>query len=55
MSDMINQAKIIPVLDIMGGLVVHGVAGEREKYKPVSGSWVLFVVPPFKQSTFYGL
>jgi phosphoribosylformimino-5-aminoimidazole carboxamide ribotide isomerase len=37
MSDMINQAKIIPVLDIKGGLVVHGVAGEREKYKPVSG------------------
>jgi phosphoribosylformimino-5-aminoimidazole carboxamide ribotide isomerase len=32
-----NQARIIPVLDIMDGIVVHGVAGEREKYKPVSG------------------
>jgi phosphoribosylformimino-5-aminoimidazole carboxamide ribotide isomerase len=37
MSVMINQAKIIPVLDILNGIVVRGVAGEREKYKPVSG------------------
>jgi phosphoribosylformimino-5-aminoimidazole carboxamide ribotide isomerase len=34
---MTNQAKIIPVLDILNGVVVRGVAGEREKYKPVSG------------------
>lgn len=37
MSGMIEQAKIIPVLDIKEGIVVHGVAGEREKYRPISG------------------
>lgn len=27
--------RIIPVMDIMGGKVVHAIAGERESYKPV--------------------
>jgi len=30
--------EIIPVLDIMNGLVVHAVAGRREEYKPVRDS-----------------
>jgi len=30
--------EIIPVLDIMGGLVVHAVAGRRDEYKPLRGS-----------------
>ena len=28
--------KIIPVLDLMGGLVVHAKAGAREHYRPIS-------------------
>lgn len=28
--------KIIPVLDLMGGLVVHAVKGRRENYRPLS-------------------
>ena len=27
--------QIIPVLDILGGVVVHGVAGRREQYRPI--------------------
>lgn len=27
--------QILPVLDLMHGVVVHGVAGEREKYRPI--------------------
>lgn len=27
--------KIIPVIDVLGGLVVHAVRGERQHYKPV--------------------
>jgi phosphoribosylformimino-5-aminoimidazole carboxamide ribotide isomerase len=27
--------KIIPVLDVMGGLAVHGKSGKREEYKPL--------------------
>lgn len=30
--------EIIPVLDVMGGLVVHAVAGAREEYRPIRGS-----------------
>lgn len=30
--------EIIPVLDIMNGLVVHAIAGRREEYKPLSES-----------------
>ena len=40
MNGMMTQARIIPVLDIMDGIVVRGVAGEREKYQPVSGKVV---------------
>ena len=27
--------RVIPAIDLMGGVVVHGVKGEREKYRPV--------------------
>ncbi|MHA1861803.1 MAG: HisA/HisF-related TIM barrel protein, partial [Candidatus Ranarchaeia archaeon] len=27
--------KVIPVLDILNGLVVHGIQGKREKYRPI--------------------
>ncbi len=30
--------EVIPVLDIMNGLVVHAIAGRREKYKPLRRS-----------------
>jgi len=30
--------KIVPVLDVMRGLVVHAVEGVREKYRPISNS-----------------
>jgi len=32
------RIKIVPVLDIMKGLIVHAVAGIREKYKPLTNS-----------------
>lgn len=27
--------RVIPVIDLMGGIVVHGKMGERKKYKPI--------------------
>ena len=27
--------RVIPVIDLKGGLVVHGVAGDRSRYRPV--------------------
>jgi phosphoribosylformimino-5-aminoimidazole carboxamide ribotide isomerase len=32
--------EIIPVLDLMKGLVVHGVKGERDRYQPVKSNLV---------------
>lgn len=32
---MVNSPRIIPVLDVMDGVVVHAVAGERANYRPV--------------------
>ena len=37
---MSNQPKIIPVLDIMRGRVVRGVAGNRETYSPIRSALV---------------
>ena len=31
--------KILPVLDVQYGLVVHGVGGRREEYRPVESRW----------------
>lgn len=33
--------EVIPVLDIMSGLVVHAYAGRREEYKPLKNSLVI--------------
>jgi phosphoribosylformimino-5-aminoimidazole carboxamide ribotide isomerase len=30
-----TSPRIIPVLDVMGGVVVHAVGGERDRYRPV--------------------
>ncbi|MFX1265830.1 MAG: HisA/HisF-related TIM barrel protein [Promethearchaeota archaeon] len=32
---MNRECRIIPVMDILGAQVVHGVAGERDKYEPI--------------------
>ncbi len=34
------DVKVIPVLDILGGEVVHAVAGERQHYKPIKSTLV---------------
>lgn len=35
---MSGKIRIIPVLDLMNGLVVHAVEGKREEYKPIEES-----------------
>jgi phosphoribosylformimino-5-aminoimidazole carboxamide ribotide isomerase len=35
-----DESRIIPVMDIMGGQVVHGIAGQRNKYRPISSRLV---------------
>lgn len=35
-----NSFELIPVIDLMGGLVVHARAGERDRYRPLEGSAV---------------
>ena len=32
--------ELIPVIDLMGGVVVHARAGERDRYRPLAGSLV---------------
>lgn len=32
--------EVIPVVDLMGGVVVHARAGERDRYRPLAGSRV---------------
>jgi phosphoribosylformimino-5-aminoimidazole carboxamide ribotide isomerase len=51
---MRREADIIPVMDIMEGQVVHGVAGQRDAYRPiesriVKGSHPLDVAKAFRQ------
>lgn len=38
--------EIIPVLDIMNGVVVHAVSGERDEYKPLSNSVITDLPSP---------
>ncbi|MHA2372201.1 MAG: hypothetical protein ACXAEB_04245 [Candidatus Thorarchaeota archaeon] len=40
MKVMSRASRIIPVLDIIDGVVVHAVAGQREKYKPITSKIV---------------
>ena len=37
---MTRASRIIPVLDIIDGVVVHAVAGQRERYKPITSKIV---------------
>ena len=37
--------RILPVLDIKGGQVVHGVAGQRERYAPIKSRIADSVIP----------
>jgi phosphoribosylformimino-5-aminoimidazole carboxamide ribotide isomerase len=30
---------IIPVLDVLGGVIVHAVAGDRSRYQPIPAAW----------------
>ena len=34
-SNIKSPFRVIPAIDLMGGVVVHGVKGERENYQPV--------------------
>ncbi len=35
---MNRQARVIPVLDLMGGVVVRGIAGKRNEYRPIQST-----------------
>ena len=37
--------NVLPVIDLMGGLVVRGVAGQREKYRPVESLFASNATP----------
>lgn len=37
--------RILPVLDLLGGVVVHGVAGRRDEYRPVVSRWTSSAEP----------
>ncbi|MHA1629047.1 MAG: HisA/HisF-related TIM barrel protein [Candidatus Heimdallarchaeota archaeon] len=39
--------KVIPVLDILDGVVVHGVAGKRKNYRPIEQSIISSSPEPF--------
>jgi HisA/HisF family protein len=38
--------EVIPVIDLMGGVVVHARAGERQSYRPLAGSRVAASAEP---------
>jgi phosphoribosylformimino-5-aminoimidazole carboxamide ribotide isomerase len=38
--------ELVPVIDLMGGLVVHARAGDRERYQPLHGSRVAAIPEP---------
>jgi phosphoribosylformimino-5-aminoimidazole carboxamide ribotide isomerase len=40
-----GQAEIIPVMDIMKGQVVHGIAGKRNEYRPIKSRIVEGAAP----------
>jgi len=40
--------KVIPVIDVMNNVVVHAIAGEREKYKPLESSVLVEKPNPYK-------
>jgi phosphoribosylformimino-5-aminoimidazole carboxamide ribotide isomerase len=38
--------ELIPVIDLMGGVVVHARAGERDSYRPLEGSLIASTADP---------
>jgi phosphoribosylformimino-5-aminoimidazole carboxamide ribotide isomerase len=37
--------RIIPVIDVMNGVIVHGIGGRRDEYKPIRSAIVDSAVP----------
>jgi phosphoribosylformimino-5-aminoimidazole carboxamide ribotide isomerase len=42
----VSSFTVVPVIDLMGGLVVHARAGERDRYRPLSGSRLVASAEP---------
>lgn len=42
-----SSFTVVPVVDLMAGLVVHARAGERDRYHPLSGSRLVDTAEPF--------
>ena len=38
--------KVIPVLDLLNGCVVHGIAGMRSSYRPIENSAITNSIVP---------
>jgi phosphoribosylformimino-5-aminoimidazole carboxamide ribotide isomerase len=47
--------KVIPVIDILNGIVVHAVRGQRREYKPIQSSLTTVVEPLAIAKTFKNL
>jgi phosphoribosylformimino-5-aminoimidazole carboxamide ribotide isomerase len=47
--------KVIPVIDVLNGVVVHGVRGERERYQPLKSTLCKSADPLDLASTFESL
>src|SRR6476620_5467896 len=45
MSPEYQSPRLIPVLDVMGGVVVHAVGGRRDDYQPLKNN-LTFVCDP---------
>src|SRR5262245_39342414 len=39
MGKMPEAVRIIPVLDLLGGVAVHAIAGNRQDYRPLASHW----------------
>ncbi|MDR2707803.1 MAG: HisA/HisF family protein, partial [Nitrososphaerota archaeon] len=46
--------NVIPVIDVLNGIVVHAVRGNREEYKPLQ-SLLTFSVDPVEVATVFKL
>lgn len=43
-----RRFTVVPVIDLMGGSVVHAKAGERDRYRPIQGSVVTGSAEPLR-------
>lgn len=46
-----RRLTVVPVIDLMGGVVVHARAGERDRYRPLEGSVVTKSAVPLQVVT----